>query len=295
MQWLRPSKNIWKSNVLTASFIFAKGLSEELERALWAKGIISWDVLRQYPDEAVAILGDSRTRKLVEQVAEAQAALTRGDAAWFKANWPERESWRLWKGFADLDRIAFVDIETTGLTPGYDQITVIGLADGSKATAYVAGRPQPGDEPLERFREAIKTYLLMVTFNGTSFDLPFIEKSFREANFKFALPHLDVMLPARSIGLQGGLKDMEKQVGIVRPADIKDMRGVEAIQLWGQWKNAGDLAAYRRLTTYCKADCTNLREFTELVYAKRWNAVYTPHARVVDFAKIKGQQLSIFG
>jgi len=56
--------------VLTASFIFAKGLSDELERALWAKGIVSWDVLRQYPDEAVAILGDSRTRKLVEQVAE---------------------------------------------------------------------------------------------------------------------------------------------------------------------------------------------------------------------------------
>jgi uncharacterized protein YprB with RNaseH-like and TPR domain len=294
MRSSRRSKNTWKNDVLTASFIFAKGLSEELERALWAKGIISWEILRQYSDEAVAILGNSRTQKLVEQVAEAQDALTRNDAAWFKANWPERESWRLWKGYADPERTAFVDIETTGLTPGYDQITVIGLADGAKATAFVAGRPQAGDEPIERFREAIKAYQLIVTYNGTSFDLPFIEKSFREANFKFALPHLDVMLPARTIGLQGGLKDMEKQVGIVRPSDIKDMRGVEAIQLWGQWKNAGDMAAYRRLTTYCKADCTNLREFTELVYAKRWNTVYTPYARQVDFAKIKGQQLSIF-
>ena len=280
--------------MLTASFIFAKGLTEDLERALWSKGIISWDILRQFPEEAAAVLGQSRAQKLVEQVAEAQGALARGDMAWFRAAWPERERWRLWQGFALPERIAFVDIETTGLTPGYDQITVIGLADGLRSVAFVAGRPQPGDEPLEKFREAIKPYRLLVTYNGTSFDLPFIEKSFRESNFRFDQPHIDVMLPARAIGLQGGLKDMEKQVGITRPADIKDVRGAEAIQLWGQWKNTGDLAAYKKLTTYCKADCVNLKDFTEVVYQRKWEKTFTAHARQVDFAKVKGQQLTIF-
>jgi hypothetical protein len=280
--------------MLTRSFIFAKGLTEELERALWSKGVTSWEVLRQFPEEAAAILGQSRAQKLVEQVAEAQTALAKGDAAWFKANWPERETWRLWQGYTGLDRIALVDIETTGLTPGYDQITVIGLADGARSVAYVAGIPQTGDEKLDRFREAIKGYQLIVTYNGTSFDLPFIEKHFRESNFRFELPHLDVMLPARSIGLQGGLKDMEKQVGIARPADIKDMRGAEAIQLWGQWKNSGDMAAYRRLTTYCKADCVNLKDFSEAVYRKKWQTTYVAHAQEVDFARLKGQQLTIF-
>lgn len=280
--------------MLTSSFIFAKGLTEELERALWAKGLVSWEILRQYPEEAASVLGASRAQKLVEQVVEAQAAFDKGDHAWFKAAWPEREQWRLWKGWATLEQTAFVDIETTGLTPGYDQITVIGLADGARSIAYVAGRPQPGDEPLEKFREAIRPYRLLVTYNGTSFDLPFIEKSFREANFRFEQPHIDVMLPARAIGLQGGLKDMEKQVGITRPADIKDVRGAEAIQLWGQWKNTGDLAAYRKLTTYCKADCVNLKDFTEVVYQRKWEKTFTAHARQVDFAKVKGQQLTIF-
>jgi hypothetical protein len=32
------------------------------------------------------------------------------------------------------------DIETTGLTPGFDQITVIGLADSTGARVFVAGR-----------------------------------------------------------------------------------------------------------------------------------------------------------
>jgi uncharacterized protein YprB with RNaseH-like and TPR domain len=280
--------------MLTASFIFAKGLTDELERTLWNRGLLSWDLVRQYPEEAATVLGQSRAAKLVEQLVEAQEALARQDHAWFKAHWPERETWRLWKGYAAEAQIAFVDIETTGLTPGYDQITVIGLADAKQSQAFVAGRPQPGDEPLEKFREAIKAYRLLVTYNGIGFDVPFIEKSFRDANFKFDQPHLDVMLPARVAGLQGGLKDMEKQLGIVRSADIKDVRGAEAIQLWGQWKNLGDLAAYKKLTTYCKADCVNLREFTEAIYAKRWQVVYTPHARPVDFAKVKGQQLTLF-
>ncbi len=280
--------------MLTASFIFAKGLTDDLERALWGKGITSWELLRQYPEEAAMVLGAGRGQKLVEQVAEAQSAHARIDLPWFRANWPERELWRLWQGYAADNRIAFVDIETTGLTPGYDQITVIGLADATGATAFVAGRPQPGDEPLERFREAIRPYQLIVTYNGTGFDLPFIEKSFRESNFRFEQPHLDIMLTARSLGLQGGLKDMEKLVGIERPADIKDMRGAEAIQLWGQWKNTGDAAAYRRLTTYCKADCTNLRDFCTAIYRRKWDKVFTPHARAVDFARLKGQQMTIF-
>ena len=41
------------------------------------------------------------------------------------------------------EQVALVDIETTGLTPGYDQITVIGLADSKGSRAFVAGKPPP--------------------------------------------------------------------------------------------------------------------------------------------------------
>src|SRR5688500_11726241 len=98
--------------MLTNSFIFAKGMSEELERALWSKGLTSWDAVRRHQGEAVEILGNSRAQKLVETLAEAQQALDRKDHAWFRAHWPERETWRLWKGLAEQSRIALVDIET---------------------------------------------------------------------------------------------------------------------------------------------------------------------------------------
>jgi uncharacterized protein YprB with RNaseH-like and TPR domain len=279
--------------MLTRSFIFAKGMNEELERVLWSKGLTSWELLRRHPGDVAEIMGQARSQKLIESVSEAQLALERRDNAWFKAAWPERELWRLWQGFSDLPRIALVDIETTGLTAGYDQITVIGLADGAGARVFVAGRPLPGDEVLERFREVIKGYDLVVTFNGANFDIPFIEKQFRDSGFRFEQPHLDLLWPARSMGLSGGLKDMEKQIGITRAADIKEMRGLEAIQLWGAWKS-GDQAAYQRLTTYCKADCVNLKEFADHVYRKKWETVYTPYAKDVDFDAIKGQQLTLF-
>jgi uncharacterized protein YprB with RNaseH-like and TPR domain len=279
--------------MLTKSFIFAKSLTEELERVLWSKGLTTWDLLRKHPGEAAEVMGPSRAQKLIEAVNQAQQALDRKDSAWFKANWPDRELWRLWQGYSDLSRIALVDIETTGLTPGYDQITVIGLADGHSAKVFVAGRPLGSDEVLEKFRDVIKGYDLVVTFNGANFDIPFIEKQFRDTNFHFEQPHLDLLWPARSMGLNGGLKDMEKQIGITRAADIKEMRGLEAIQLWGAWKS-GDQGAYQRLTTYCKADCVNLKEFADHIYAKKWEKTYMQYAKDVDFDAIKGQQLTLF-
>lgn len=279
--------------MLTRSFIFAKGMTDELERALWTRGITSWELLRKHPGEAEEVVGPNRCKNLIEAVNEAQQALERHDSHWLKANWPEREIWRLWKGLCAQDKVALVDIETTGLTPGYDQITVIGLADANGARVFVAGRPQTGDDLLNKFIEIIRGYKLVVTFNGASFDIPFIEKHFRDTNFRFDMPHIDLLLPARSLGLSGGLKDMEKQIGIVRPNEIKEMRGLEAIQLWGAWKN-GDLNAYKKLTTYCKADCVNLKDFAEHVYQKKWNTVFSQHARDVDFDRIKGQQMTLF-
>lgn len=279
--------------MLTRSFIFARGMTEELERGLWSRGVIDWDILRRHRGEAVEVLGEARSQRLVQAVNEADQARTAKDLAWFRTQWPEREMWRLWQGWCEDDECALVDIETTGRTPGYDQITVIGLSDGSREEAFVADKPQPGDQALAAFPAAIRRFALLVTFNGLGFDVPFIEKHYRAQGFRFEQPHLDLLPVARSVGLTGGLKDMEQQLGIVRDDDIADMRGHEAIALWGAWK-AGDLNAYQRLVTYCKADCTNLRAFADQVYRRKVAAVYTPYAQDIDLDQAKGQQLSLF-
>ncbi|TVR43497.1 MAG: hypothetical protein EA402_09575 [Planctomycetota bacterium] len=279
--------------MLQRSFIFADGLTTELERSLWARGVTSWEALRKHPGQAADAIGDARMRKLMAAVEQAQAALDKGDHLWFRNHWPEKETWRLWVGYCQPHEVALLDIETTGRTPGFDQITVIGVSDGSTERAFVADRPLPGDESLSRYTEAIKAYRLVVTFNGISFDIPFIEKHFRPQNYRLEQPHIDLMWPARSLGLSGGLKDMEKTLGIARAADIADMRGNEAVILWGAWKN-GDREAYERLVTYCKADCSNLKAFADIVYQRKWDETYTPYAHDIDLDSAMGEQLTLF-
>lgn len=280
--------------MLNSSFSFVKTVTEDHERGLWARGILDWDLAKAHPEEVVEGVGSSRASKVAEAIGEAQHALAAHDKAWFRANFDHHASWRLWRGYSPPERVALVDIETTGLTPGYDQITVIGLVDRSRSRVFVAGKPMPGDEPLERFPAALKDYDLIVTFNGENFDLPFIERHFKDAGLRIDLPHLDLLILSRSLGLSGGLKDIEKQVGISRGGDIAGMRGSEAIALWGAWKN-GDAAAYKKITTYCKADCANLWDLAEILYTRRWAKVHGAFAKPVDFARTKGQQLSIFG
>ncbi len=280
--------------MLTSSFIFANGITEAMEQAIWARGVISWELLKKHRGEAAEAIGESRSIKLLEAVHQAEDALNRKDHHWFKQNWPARETWRLLKGYCDDKEIALMDIETTGRTPGYDQITVIGLSNGTEERAFVADRPQAEDERLADYIEAIRGFQLVITFNGESFDVPFIEKHFRDNNYHQEQPHLDLIWPARSLGLTGGLKDMEKQIGIAREDDIADMRGMEAITLWGQWKQSGDRNAYDRLVTYCKADCTNLKTFAEYVYDKKWAETYTPYASDIDLDAVSGEQLSLF-
>lgn len=279
--------------MLTSTFLLAQGISEEHERLLWGRGLLTWDLARRYAAEVQDALGPARAQRLLATLAEAQEALTKGNHNWFRQHLDPRENWRLWHDFCAPDAVALLDIETTGRTPGYDRITVIGLSDGQRERAFIADRPQAGDEPLSGYLEAIKAYRLVVTFNGIGFDIPFIERHFRDQGYHLEQPHLDLMPLARSLGLTGGLKDMEQQIGIRRESELADMRGHEAIALWGAWKQ-GDRAAYDRLVSYCKADCTNLLAFAEHCYRKKRALVYEPFAREVDFDATQGQQLSLF-
>ncbi|MFW5845011.1 MAG: ribonuclease H-like domain-containing protein [Planctomycetota bacterium] len=280
--------------MLCNSFIFAPGITEEMEQSIWQRGVLTWDILRKHPGEAAEAIGETRSKKLLSAVGEAQAALAACDHHWFRVNWPEKELWRLWRGYCDHGQRALVDIETTGRTPGFDQITVIGLSDGARERAFVADQPQGDDEAIDSYLEAIRDYKLLVTFNGIGFDVLFIEKHFRAANYRCEQPHLDLMLLARSLGLSGGLKDMEKELGIARDEGIAEMRGSEAITLWGQWQNRRDRAAYDRLVVYCKADCTNLMAFADILYQRKRAQVFEPHANHIDLDRAHGEQLSLF-
>lgn len=181
--------------------------------------------------------------------------LAGGSTRHFMETLPAAEHWRL---FPDLrDSVAYLDIETSGL--GVDSgayITTIAVYDGSEIHTYVHG------ENLRDFCDDIGRYKLLVTFNGKSFDIPFIERY-----FLIHLPHahIDLRYVLRSVGLRGGLKSIERQTGIDR-GELDGLGGEFAPLLWDEFRCNRDHRALETLLAYNIEDVVNLEYLLVLAF-----------------------------
>jgi uncharacterized protein YprB with RNaseH-like and TPR domain len=115
----------------------------------------------------------------------------------------------------------------------------------------------------ERLGEALEQTDLLVTFFGSVFDIPYLQTAFPGVNFN--KPHFDLCFAARRLGLQGGLKWIERELHICRDPAIEGLDGWDAVRLWHRWQG-GDETALDLLLRYNAADATNLEPLAELLF-----------------------------
>jgi uncharacterized protein YprB with RNaseH-like and TPR domain/predicted nuclease with RNAse H fold/dephospho-CoA kinase len=152
---------------------------------------------------------------------------------------------RLSAALEQPNKVLFLDVETTGLSRYYDDVTLVGwLLDGVYHVCVA------GDDP-EFLLSDLRTASAIVTFNGTLFDLRFLEKTFTG----LVLPdiHADLRYLAKRLGLTGGQKAIEKALGISIRHGIEDVDGREAVLLWHRYLR-GDKLSLRRLIEYNRCD-----------------------------------------
>jgi uncharacterized protein YprB with RNaseH-like and TPR domain len=239
--------------MLKNTFLHIPGIGYKTEERLWRTGFASWQDYQERCD--LCRLPALNPAFMLSCLEDSARALANNDARHFEQCLPSAESWRLYRDF--YNKIAFVDIETTGLYPGSDAITVIGLFDGRSARAFVRGID------LEDFPAAVRKYSLLVTFNGKRFDLPFIRSVFGE--FPPLQGHLDLLFPLRRLGYRGGLKSIEAQLGLKREGSLKQVDGYLAVLLWREYRR-GNPAALDTLIRYNLEDVVNLRFLADVVY-----------------------------
>jgi uncharacterized protein YprB with RNaseH-like and TPR domain len=237
--------------MLEATYIHCPGVGEITERRLWQAGARTW---AEFIAMGERLRLSAKQRSVLEPlIAESQARLCAHDHAWFARHLPAREHWRAFPAFRD--RIAFLDIETTGGLEPYD-LTLVGLYDGTTLRQFVRGRN------LNEFPEAVRDRALLVTFFGTGFDLPFLRRAFR---MEFPQLHVDLCFLLKRLGYSGGLKQVERDFGIRRSAETDGLSGWDAVRLWNQWRR-GDGEALDTLLAYNAEDVLNMQTLLDAAY-----------------------------
>lgn len=246
--------------MLQESFIFLDRVGLQKERQWWQAGVTNWDTFLQ--TKTLPKTSSLSKGFYDRQLHKAKQAVAQEDAAFFAANTPLGQTWRLYKEFRD-DAV-FLDIETSGY---YGDITVIGMFDGHDTKTMVRGHNL--DKNL--LRKTLEPYKLLVTFNGASFDLPVIKRYF--GNVVPTVPHIDLRHVCAKLGLTGGLKQIEKTMGIRRPDDLDGVSGADAVYLWQQYTATGNREYLETLVRYNEEDIINLVPIADKTITELWDKI----------------------
>ena len=150
---------------------------------------------------------------------------------------------------------AYLDIETTGLSSSYADLTVIGIALEKNRTYQVVQLIED-DLYQEKLLDSLKGVDEIYTYNGSRFDFPFINAKLG-VNLNECFKHTDLMYDCWRHKLKGGLKVVERLLGIKRI--LTEVDGYVAVQLWFDYVNNNNKQALRTLLEYNEEDVVNLR------------------------------------
>ena len=240
--------------MLTRTFLHFPQVGERRERALWRFGFCDWHAI-------VRSVAPSPWRHLWDEwQREAEMSLRAyevGDATYFASRLPKSAWWRAIPDF--VHRAVFLDVETDGT----HRITVLGIADGEGYRAFVRGQ-----DDWDEARERLESAKMLVTYGGSHFDLPVLRANFPD----WQLPplHLDLCPLLRRLGLRGGLKAVERQVGLSRSPETDGLNGWDAVHLWWRYVDYNDERALATLLRYNREDVVHLSPLLALVYERLW-------------------------
>ncbi|MCF8114693.1 MAG: ribonuclease H-like domain-containing protein, partial [Desulfotignum sp.] len=248
--------------MLTNSFIHIPGVGAVTEKRLWTAGLLDW---HQVDAAGSCDISARSLMRIAACMAESCEHLDKNNPAYFAAHLPAGEHWRFFPQFRKTT--AFIDIETTGMDMFGSEITTIALYDGESIKYYVQG------QNLDAFMDDIEKYNVIVTYNGKTFDVPFIEKYFC---IRMNHAHIDLRYVLKSLGYGGGLKMCEKALGLDR-GDLDGVDGFFAVLLWREFAHTGNIKALETLLAYNIEDVVNLE--TLMVTAYNMKLKDTPFSR----------------
>lgn len=153
----------------------------------------------------------------------------------------------------------YLDIETRSFPGRMHYISVVGFFHEQTGLVQMLWP----DISAETLNAALPDAENIFTFNGNNFDLKVIER-FHGIDLRDRYRSRDLMYDCRAagkkdcwpLGLKGGLKSVEQQLGIIRTQP--PLSNYEIQDCWSRWKHKGDEDALKVLLKYNEEDVMNL-------------------------------------
>jgi uncharacterized protein YprB with RNaseH-like and TPR domain/predicted nuclease with RNAse H fold/dephospho-CoA kinase len=234
--------------MLQSTFIHLDGIGAQRESDLWRRGVSSWSELQRLQERQLKLFSANDKHVYGDGLQRSKTALEARDAEFFAKRLSSPDYYRIAYTFPEAT--IFLDIETTGLSTYYDDITLVGWSLNGEYGVHIRGQ-----DPANLL-EALNASKVIVTFNGSLFDLPFIRRFFPYLPIPTA--HIDLRFLCRRAGLVGPQKEIEKTVGLQRPTELLDINGKIAPLLWFDYCR-GHLSSLKTLIDYNRADIDGMR------------------------------------
>jgi len=237
--------------MLQNTFMHIQSIGAITEQRLWESGLRGWG---SCSDDISIPLSGKRKYLLQKGIDESRNHLQQNNPVYFSKCLPANQSWRFFPEFRSS--LVYLDIETTGLDRHYESITTIALYNGHEIKTYVHG------QNLQDFIDEIYQYNVIVTYNGKSFDIPFIENFF---NIRLNHAQIDLRYVLYSLGYRGGLKGVERQLGTDR-GNLRDVDGFFAVLLWDDFIKTKSRRTLETLLAYNVQDTITLESLMVTAY-----------------------------
>jgi len=193
---------------------------------------------------------------------------------------------QLLNSYFKLSDLMIFDIETTGLSPTQSKVILIGFITFDNDTAYVHQlfAPHTNNEIdiLKAFIPYIKDKEVLINFNGSSFDIPYLNKRFQHHQLSTRIhskKSFDLYRVSKSSKLpveNYKLKTLETFLNIPREDTIS---GKESIHLYFKYMNSGDTDAKAKVLGHNFEDILHLIPFLKILEHFESSIInrYLPH------------------
>lgn len=225
--------------MITEALQHIRGIGPVRLERLADLGIRSW----QDAVDHARLIPFGLREEVVAEVDRCLQAVEASDIRYLVEVLDTQDKWRILHHY--MDRISWFDIETTGLEYD-DSITTICCWHKGQLCTFVE------HENLDDFLDLLDDVELLVSFNGSTFDIPRVLDGFHIP--ELPCPHIDLRWPCYHAGLNGGLKQICTELGLQRPTDLSNADGSLAVELWSRWQHQQDKDARQLLIRYCAAD-----------------------------------------